>query len=107
VRKGGRTVLLNLDDIVFISARHKSTYAHTFENQYFVDATLGELGVERYLHEAFTRVHRSYLVNLNKIKEILREEGCYVVVAADRDETQYPRVSPTGAAVPRGSRDLG
>ena len=34
VRKGGRTVLLSIDDIVFVSARNKSTYAHTYENQY-------------------------------------------------------------------------
>ena len=43
VRKGGRTVLLNIEDIVFVSARNKSTYVHTFENQYIVDMTLGEL----------------------------------------------------------------
>jgi DNA-binding response OmpR family regulator len=43
VRKGGRTILLSIDDIVFLSARNKSTYAHTYENQYLVDLTLGEL----------------------------------------------------------------
>ncbi|NTW29446.1 MAG: response regulator transcription factor [Coriobacteriia bacterium] len=89
VRKGGRMVLLNTSDIVFLSARHKSTYAHTYENQYLVDTTLGELE-EKYAHDAFTRVHRSYLVNLNKVKEIVRQDGCYYVVAADRDETHIP-----------------
>ncbi|HET6498059.1 MAG TPA: response regulator, partial [Coriobacteriia bacterium] len=43
VRKGGRTVLLSIDDIVYLSARNKSTYAHTYENQYLVDLTFGEL----------------------------------------------------------------
>jgi DNA-binding LytR/AlgR family response regulator len=89
VRKGGRTVLLNIDDIVLLSARNKSTYAHTYENQYLVDMTLGELE-EKLAKESFTRVHRSYLVNLNKVKEILRVEGSYVVVASDRDETHIP-----------------
>ena len=89
VRKGGRTVLLNMDDIVFLSARNKSTYAHTYENQYLVDQTLGELE-NKLLRESFARVHRSYLVNLNKVKEILRVDGCYVVVASDRDETHVP-----------------
>ena len=89
VRKGGRTVLLTLDDIVFLSARNKSTYAHTYENQYLVDLTLGDLE-ERMARESFARVHRSYLVNLNKVKEILRVDGCYVVVASDRDETHIP-----------------
>jgi len=89
VRKGGRTVLLNIEDIIFLSARNKSTYAHTFENQYLVDMTLGELE-GRLSKENFVRAHRSYMVNLNKVKEILRVEGAYVVVASDRDETQIP-----------------
>ena len=89
VRKGGRTVLLTIDDVVFLSARNKSTYAHTYENQYLVDMTLGELETKM-ARESFSRVHRSYLVNLNKVKEILRVDGCYVVVASDRDETHIP-----------------
>lgn len=89
VRKGGRTVLLNIDDIVLLSARNKSTYAHTYENQYLVDMTLGQLE-EKLIRESFARVHRSYLVNLNKVKEILRVDGGYVVVVTDRDETHIP-----------------
>jgi DNA-binding LytR/AlgR family response regulator len=30
------------------------------------------------------------MINLNKVKEILRAEGAYVVVMSDRDETQVP-----------------
>ena len=89
VRKGGRTVLLSIDDIIYVSAKNKSTYVHTYENQYLVDFTLGELE-SRLGRESFSRVHRSYLVNLNKVKEILRVDGGYVVVAADRDETHVP-----------------
>jgi len=89
VRKGGRTVLLGIDDIVFISARNKSTYAHTYENQYLVDLTLTDLE-NKLAKESFCRVHRSYMINLNRIKEILRVDGAYVVVATDRDETHVP-----------------
>jgi len=89
VRKGGRTVLLNIEDIIFLSARNKSTYAHTFENQYLVDLTLGDLE-QRLAKDGFVRAHRSYMVNLNKVKEILRVEGAYVVVVSDRDETHIP-----------------
>ncbi len=89
VRKGGRTVLVDIDDIIFASARNKSTYVHTFENQYLIDSTLGELG-QRLAKESFVRVHRSYLVNLDKVCEIVRENGSYVVVVSDRDETRVP-----------------
>jgi DNA-binding LytR/AlgR family response regulator len=89
VRKGGRTVLLNIDDIIYVSARNKSTYAHTFENQYLVDMTLGDLE-SKLNNESFVRAHRSYMVNLNRIKEIVRVDGAYVVVVSDRDETHIP-----------------
>lgn len=89
VRKSGRTILLNLDDICFLSAKNKSTYVHTFENQYLADLTLKDLE-RKLLKESFVRIHRSYMVNLNRIKEIMRQDGDYVVVAADRDETQLP-----------------
>ncbi|MDO8880273.1 MAG: LytTR family DNA-binding domain-containing protein [Coriobacteriia bacterium] len=89
VRKGGRTVLLDLDDVIYVSAKNKSTYVHTYENQYLVDLTLSELE-ERLSKDAFRRLHRSYMINLNKVKEILRVDGAYVVAMADRDETQVP-----------------
>ena len=67
VRKGGRTVLLDIGDIVLLSARNKSTYAHTYENQYLVDMTLGELE-GKLARESFVRVHRSHLINLNQVR---------------------------------------
>jgi len=89
VRKGGRTVLLNLEDVVYISAKNKSTYVHTYENQFLVDLTLTELE-ERLGSDVFRRLHRSYMINLNMVKEIVRAQGAYMVVVADRDETQIP-----------------
>ncbi len=89
VRKGGRTVLLSIDEIIFISARNKSTYVHTFENQYLIDLTLSQLE-GRLGGEPFERVHRSYMVNLNRVKEFVRTESGYVVIVSDRDETQVP-----------------
>jgi DNA-binding LytR/AlgR family response regulator len=89
VRKGGRTVLLDVDDIVYVSAKNKSTYVHTYENQYLVDLTLAELE-ERLTKDAFRRLHRSYMINLNHVKEIVRSEVGYQVIVADRDETPIP-----------------
>ncbi|MDY0088394.1 MAG: LytTR family DNA-binding domain-containing protein [Coriobacteriia bacterium] len=89
VRKGNRTILLSIDEVVFFSARNKSTYAHTYENQFLVDFTLGEIE-DKLTGGPFTRVHRSHLINLNMIHEIRRADGAYVVVASDRDETHIP-----------------
>jgi len=89
VRKGGRTVLLDVADIIYVSAKNKSTYVHTYENQYLVDLTLGELE-DRLSRDMFRRLHRSYMINLNKVKEVVRADGAYQVVVADRDETLVP-----------------
>jgi DNA-binding LytR/AlgR family response regulator len=62
---------------------------HTYENQYLVDLTLTELE-DRLSKDVFRRLHRSYMINLNMVKEIVRAEGAYNVVVADRDETQIP-----------------
>jgi DNA-binding LytR/AlgR family response regulator len=89
VRKAGRTVLLEIPEIVFVLAKNKSTYVHTYEQQYIVDLTLSELE-GRLERDSFHRVHRSFIINLNSIKEITRQEGSYVVIVADRDETPIP-----------------
>lgn len=89
VRKGGRTVLLSIDDIVYVSAKNKSTYVHTYEVQYLIDVTVGELE-KKLSKSSFRRVHRSYMINLNRVREIVRTDSGYVVVVADRDETQIP-----------------
>jgi len=86
---GWMALMETLDEIVYISAKNKSTYVHTYENQFLVDLTLTELE-QRLAKESFERVHRSYMINLNHIKEILRAEGAYIVVVTDRDETQVP-----------------
>ena len=89
MRKSGRTVLLALDDIVYVAAKNKSTYVHTHEQQYLTDHTLTELA-ERLDRFKFHRSHRSFIVNLNKVKEIIKEDGDYVVVVEDKDLTRLP-----------------
>lgn len=87
VRKGGKTMLVPMDDVVYISARNKSTYVHTFDDQYLADASLAELA-DRLDRAGFHRTHRSYVVNLNKIREIVHDGGEHFVVLQDSDETR-------------------
>ena len=106
VRKGGRTVLLD-------HRRHRLPLG---EEQVDVRAHVREPVPRRpdarrarersWRAESFARVHRSYMVNLNKVKEILRVDGSYVVVAADRDETHIPVARRQVQHVPRGGRHL-
>lgn len=89
VRKTGRTILLNLEEIIFAAARNKSTYIHTFDAQYIIDMSLDHLE-ERLAEHSFLRAHRSYLVNLDKVREIKHEEKGYVVTVEDSTLTRIP-----------------
>ena len=51
--------------------------------------TAGGLG-RKLAPGSFHRLHRSYILNMKCIKEILSSDGGYVVVATDRDETHIP-----------------
>lgn len=87
VRKSGKTMLIPLEDIIYVSARNKSTYVHTVDDQFLADASLSELG-EKLEPTGFHRTHRSYVINLNKIREIVHDAGEHYVVLQDDAETR-------------------
>lgn len=87
VRRGGKTMLVPMEDVVFISARNKSTYVHTADEQFLTDSSLGELA-DKFDPLGFHRAHRSYVINLNKIKEIVHDGGEHFVVLQDSEETR-------------------
>jgi len=87
VRKAGKTVLVPTDEIVFVSARNKSTYVHTVDEQFLTDFSLADLA-EKYGRAGFHRTHRSYVVNLNRIREIVYDGGEHFVVLQDAAETR-------------------
>lgn len=89
VRKGGHTLLLEEESILYFSSKNKSSYAHTYENQYLVDMTLSELE-EKTRPGTYLRTHRSYLVALRAIREIGRQNGGHVTYLVDRDATVLP-----------------
>lgn len=64
-----KVVLLKPDDIYYIKAELSETVVRTKDNEYFSKRKLYEF--EQLLsHKNFFKVHKSYLVNLSKIKEL-------------------------------------
>jgi DNA-binding LytR/AlgR family response regulator len=90
VEKAGKTLLLDLEDIVYADIRYGYAHVHTFDDIYLTNFTLGELE-ERLKKKQFFRTHRTYLVNLNKAKEIvpLFKGNCLLRVA-DNKTTEIP-----------------
>ncbi len=93
IKESGRVIILKSDDIVFIEAMDNYVKIHTIHKGHLIQNTLTSL--ESKLNpEKFVRVHRSYIVSLDKITGIhTSTSGKHVVYFSDR--TQIP-VSRSG-----------
>ncbi len=89
-RKGDKIVLIDPDTIVFINIQRDSTFIHTDEGKFLSDHTLGEL--ENVLDkEKFFRAHRSYIVNLRRVKEITKHgTSTYELTMNDNINSKVP-----------------
>lgn len=72
---GERALLVDLDDVTHFDAQDKYVFLHTASGKdYIVDHTLAELE-QRLDPQRFVRVHRSTIVNLDRVKEIQKWFG--------------------------------
>jgi two-component system response regulator LytT len=91
VKSGGRLVLVNSDDIIFASIEDGVITICTRElegqsNFRTVEELQGNLDPN-----TFWRVHRSYLVNINRIKEVVPWfKSSYQLKMDDRKQTEIP-----------------
>ncbi len=65
----GRTVFEEVKDIVYIETYNRGCMIHTVEHDYFEGKAIGEFE-KRLGDKGFFRSQKSYLVNLNKVKEL-------------------------------------
>jgi DNA-binding LytR/AlgR family response regulator len=87
VQKDGRTVLVDGASIVYASAARGYSYLKLADERLLVTMSLNEL--ERRLRGHFFRAHRSYLVNLDHVRELVPDfQGALVVVMADRQRSR-------------------
>ncbi|MEG3615532.1 LytTR family DNA-binding domain-containing protein [Isoptericola haloaureus] len=87
VQRDGRTVLVDGDSIVYASAARGYSYLKLADERLLVTMSLNEL--ERRLRGHFFRAHRSYLVNLDHVRELVPDfQGSLVVVMDDRQRSR-------------------
>jgi two-component system LytT family response regulator len=91
IRAGGRVLFLNVNEIVWIEAAGVYVELHTAQKTYLQRATLGDL--EARLNPAqFARIHRSTMVNLRHVRELLPQaHGDGTVILDDRTELKLSR----------------
>lgn len=87
VQKDGRTVLVDQRAIVYASAARGYSYLKLADERFLVTYSLNEL--ERRLHGHFFRTHRSYLVNLDHVRELVPDfKGALACVMNDRQRSR-------------------
>jgi DNA-binding LytR/AlgR family response regulator len=87
VQRGERTVLVDEAAIVYASASRGYSYLQLADERVLVCFSLNEL--ERRLHGGFFRVHRSYLVNLGHVRELVSDfKGGLSLVMGDHQHSR-------------------
>lgn len=69
-KKNDKTILFNPPEIDYIESINSSAVVHVAGETYVCALTLAELE-ERLQHYGFFRCHRSYIVNLQKVRELI------------------------------------
>lgn len=77
----GKTLFVDSDDIIYCKSDGNYTEIYLTEGKYeVITKNLKEVDREL-LNETFYRVHNSYVVNVQHIKEYIRVEGHYLVMS--------------------------
>ncbi|BDR87315.1 LytR/AlgR family response regulator transcription factor [Clostridium tetani] len=83
----GKIILVPLSQIYFCYTEKDKVYIKTYNKEYISNYTLNKLQKKT----KFFRAHRSYLVNLNNIKELFSWfNGTYKLVMKDDKNTEIP-----------------
>lgn len=68
--KNEKIIVVDVDDIYYCLARERITFVFTKNEEYSVNLCISEF-YEKLPKNIFFKCHRSYIVNLNKIREII------------------------------------
>lgn len=88
--RGDTIVPTAIDRIVFARAEGGEVYVHAVDGRYRARLTLGELE-QKLASSGFIRTHRSFLVNIDHVREVIPWfHGSYKLVMDDRERTEIP-----------------
>jgi two-component system LytT family response regulator len=91
IRTNGRVVFLNLDEIHWVEAAANYVRLNTAKDSYLFRETISRIS-ERLNPADFVRIHRSMIVNVRRIKELIPvNSGEYVVVLNSGKELSCSR----------------
>ncbi|MBL4941459.1 MAG: response regulator transcription factor [Colwellia sp.] len=87
-KNGERMILLSPSDLLFIKSSQGNCLAWDGEKNHYLSEKL-DLLEQSLASSQFVRIHRSYLINVDKVKEIQRWfNGKLMVIMNDKDKTE-------------------
>ncbi len=89
-RKADRVVFYNPADVLYATSRDGKTVVHTVDDSAVSNLTLQELEL-RLARSGFFKAHRAYLVNLQRIREVVPfTKDSFLLILDDAERTQVP-----------------
>ena len=89
VYTGNRVILIDLDSVLYLKADGHYTKAYTNDKSYLCNLSLSDIE-KRVDTTRYSRVHRSFTVNLNAIREFRKEGERFFVVIDNASQTSIP-----------------
>ena len=88
IKIGDRILLIKLENIIFLEAEDKYVFIHTIDGEKLLtDFTITVL--EEKLSDEFVKIHRSIIINSDKIKEIRKSfNGALVFVMNNKEQSR-------------------
>jgi len=91
IRSNGHVYLLQADDIYWIEAEGDYVSVHTPNKSHLVRETMKKME-QRLNEQGFQRVHRSSIVNLNYVRELISlDNGDYQIILRDNTSVKLSR----------------
>lgn len=85
-----KTIFVDLEDIEYIESSEGKIYINISREKFVIESTLAETEKKLSGH-GFYRCHRSYIVNLDKVKEIITwSKNTYSIVIENQEKTKIP-----------------
>ncbi|MGF9567078.1 LytTR family DNA-binding domain-containing protein [Neorhizobium sp. JUb45] len=90
IQRKDSIIVLPSDLIYYTRADEKLTYVHTARGHYVIPTSIGDF-VEKLPGDTFFRCHRSWCINISKIREISPWfNGTYVIKLHNFDDVEIP-----------------
>lgn len=106
VSQEDRTILLDVNEIFFLEAKEEGVYVYTAQESFWSKTSLESM-TRRLPKDRFFPCHRSYVVNLQQVREFMPFfNGVYMVRMRDKKRTEVP-VSRARARELKGRLGIG